>query len=109
MTGSHVAEYFQAYARHFQLEQHIRFRTTVRRVLRDKLDSGWNVQVSGPDGESTLHFDKVVFGNGCETVPKWPPMPGKEKFKDTVLHGQSYRKYASPATFHMRQRNTHRD
>lgn len=92
MTGSHVAEYFQAYARHFQLEQHIRFRTTVRRVLRDKLDSGWNVQVSGPDGESTLHFDKVVFGNGCETVPKWPPMPGKEKFKGTVLHGQSYRK-----------------
>lgn len=58
-----MSEYLQAYARHFQLEQHIRFRTTVRKVLRDKVATGWTVHITGPDGDSVAHFDKIVFGN----------------------------------------------
>lgn len=94
MTGEQVAEYFQAYAKHFELERHIRFRTTVRLVLRDRLDRGWNVHITGPDGDATLHFDKVVFGTGSDTLPTWPPMPGREKFNGTVIHGQNYRTYS---------------
>ncbi|KAM4054539.1 flavin-binding monooxygenase-like domain-containing protein [Hirsutella rhossiliensis] len=92
MTGTQVAEYFEEYARHFQLEQHVRFKTTVRRVLRDELDRGWNVHVSGPEGDAILHFDKVVLGSGSDSVPSWPPMPGRQLFKGTVIHGQSYRR-----------------
>ncbi|POR38259.1 Dimethylaniline monooxygenase [N-oxide-forming] 5 [Tolypocladium paradoxum] len=91
MTGNQVSEYFRAYARHFQLERHIRFKTTVRRVLRDKADRGWNVHVTAPDGDAVLHFDKVVFGTGSDSVPMWPPMPGREMFEGAVIHGQSYR------------------
>lgn len=89
-----MAEYFQSYAKHFTLEQHIRFNTTVRKVTRDKLDEGWNVYVTGPDGDSVLHFDKVVFGTGSETAPIWPAMPGREKFNGIIIHGQNYRRCA---------------
>ncbi|KAJ6439037.1 dimethylaniline monooxygenase 2 [Purpureocillium lavendulum] len=91
MTGAQVAEYFQAYARHFELESHIRFKTIVQRVLRDKTDKGWDIYITGPEGDAVLSFDKVVFATGAETLNVWPPMTGREKFKGTVIHGQSYR------------------
>lgn len=108
MAGAQVAEYFQAYARHFQLERHIRFKTTVRRVLRDQLDRGWNVHVTEPDGDVILHFDKVVFGTGSDTVPVWPPMPGEEMFKGAVMHAQSYRRYSGLSLHEATSRLTRR-
>ena len=87
-----MAEYLQAYAEHFGLEQHIRFSTTVHTVTRDKSDRGWNVKVTGPGGESVLYFDKVVFGTGSETKPVWPAMPGKDTFSGIIIHGQNYRR-----------------
>ncbi|RYP24942.1 hypothetical protein DL765_000170 [Monosporascus sp. GIB2] len=81
MTGEQVAEYFQLYATHFKLKQHVRFKTTVRRVLRDQLDQGWNIHITGPDGDEVLHFGKVVFATGSDTVPVWPSMARREEFK----------------------------
>lgn len=95
MTGAQVGEYLEAYARHFQLEQHIRFNTTVHVVLRGAGDQGWDVHVRRPDGrDEILNFDKVVFGSGSDSVPVWPPVPRREEFRGPVLHGQMYRKYA---------------
>ncbi|KYK57116.1 Flavin monooxygenase-like protein [Drechmeria coniospora] len=92
LSGAEVAKYFRAYAKHFDLEKHVRFNTSVTAVLRHEHDGGWNVHITGPDGDtSVLFFDKVVFGTGSESVAKWPSMPGKEKFKGMILHGQSYR------------------
>ncbi|POR32008.1 Dimethylaniline monooxygenase [N-oxide-forming] 5 [Tolypocladium paradoxum] len=96
LAGAQVAEYFQSYAKHFGLEQHIRFSTTVHKVTRDNSDGGWNLYVTGPDGDCVLHFHKVVFGTGSETTPIWPAMPGKDKFNGIVIHGQTYR---SPEEF----------
>lgn len=94
MTGAQVGKFFEAYASHFQLNRHIQFKTTVQRVLRDFADRGWNVHVTRSDGhEEILHFGKVVFGTGSDTVPVWPLMPGREEFSGIVMHGQSYRKY----------------
>ncbi|KAM5341864.1 hypothetical protein ACJ41O_014895 [Fusarium nematophilum] len=88
-----VQEYFEAYAAHFQLHRHIRFATTVNKVLRNPSDEKWDVYITGLDGDRKLSFDKVIIGNGCESVPVWPPMPGRDKFKGHVLHSQSYRSY----------------
>lgn len=93
MSGAQVAEYLEEYAKHFELEQHVLFNTTVRRILRDELDRGWNVYVCGPEGDAILHFDKVVLGSGSDSVPSWLQMPGRDLFKGTVIHGQSYRRY----------------
>ncbi|KJZ77651.1 hypothetical protein HIM_02828 [Hirsutella minnesotensis 3608] len=96
LSGAQVAEYFQSYAKNFDLERHIHFDTTVWRVVRDESRQAWRVHITGPNGDSELCFDKVVFGTGSEDIPKWPPMPGRHRFRGVVLHGQSYR---SPDAF----------
>ncbi|KAI1085355.1 FAD/NAD(P)-binding domain-containing protein [Whalleya microplaca] len=90
-SGSKAADYFELYALHFNLQAHIRFNTTVRRVTRNASDDGWDVHITKPDGDSVLSFDKVVFGHGCEHVPIWPPMSNRYKFKGTVVHSQAYK------------------
>ncbi|KAI1177350.1 FAD/NAD(P)-binding domain-containing protein [Nemania sp. FL0916] len=95
-SSSQVAEYFSSYASHFDLYPHIRFRTTVRKVTRNATDDGWDVHITNPDGDSLLSFDKVVFAHGGQSVPLWPPMPNRDKFKGTILHGQSFK---SPEAF----------
>ncbi|KAI1744647.1 FAD/NAD(P)-binding domain-containing protein [Xylaria scruposa] len=92
LTGSQVAEFLQAYAAKFHLHQHIRFNTTVRVILRDDANDGWNVHIiKENDEDEVLHFDKIILATGADTLPIWPQMPGRDKFKGTVIHGQSYR------------------
>ncbi|KAK7947884.1 uncharacterized protein PG986_008770, partial [Apiospora aurea] len=92
LNSAQAAEYFESYALHFGLHQHVRFRTTVRKVLRNQQDTAWDVQIADAKGdESIASFDKVVFCHGCETVPVLPPMPNRDKFEGTVIHSQAYR------------------
>ncbi|KAF4981977.1 hypothetical protein FZEAL_2323 [Fusarium zealandicum] len=86
-----VNEYFEAYAAHFELHKHIRFGTSVKRVLRNPSEDKWDVYITSKDGDKTLSFDRIVFGNGGDSKPVWPPMPGRAKFKGKVLHSQAYR------------------
>ncbi|KAI1129200.1 FAD/NAD(P)-binding domain-containing protein [Nemania abortiva] len=95
-TSAQVAEYFQSYASHFNLYPHVRFNTTVQKVTRNAADDGWDVHITNSDGPSVLSFDKVVLAHGCESVPLWPPMPSRDKFKGTIMHGQSFK---SPESF----------
>ncbi|GKU10059.1 unnamed protein product, partial [Fusarium langsethiae] len=88
-----MQQHFEAYAAHFDLHRHIRFGVTVHKVLRNSSDSGWNVYHSDSDKEAVLPFHKVVFSNGCETVPVWPSMQRRKEFKGTVIHAQQYRDY----------------
>ncbi|KAI3324535.1 FAD/NAD(P)-binding domain-containing protein [Xylariaceae sp. AK1471] len=96
LTSSQVAEYFESYASHFNLHPHVRFGTTVNRVTRNTADDGWDIHITNLGGSTVLPFDKVVFGHGCESVPLWPPMPSRDKFKGTIMHGQSFK---SPEAF----------
>ncbi|XXH04322.1 hypothetical protein Hte_010736 [Hypoxylon texense] len=95
-TGPQVREYFDSYARHFSLLDHVRFNTTVNRVTRNTSGNAWDVHVTNSNGEAILCFDKVVFGHGCESVPVWPPMPNRDRFKGLVMHSQAYK---SPEPF----------
>ena len=61
-------------------------------MLRNEPEEKWDIYVAGPDGDKTLSFDKVVFGNGCESVPVWPSMPGRHIFTGTILHSQAFRR-----------------
>lgn len=92
-TGRQVGEYFHSYAVHFQLLEHVRFQTTVRKVLRNSADDGWDVHVTDTDGDRILPFHKVVFGSGNESIPSWPSLPGRDKFEGIVMHGQAYKRW----------------
>ncbi|EQK99994.1 Flavin monooxygenase-like protein [Ophiocordyceps sinensis CO18] len=96
LSGAQVAEYFQSYARHFDLERYIHFGTTVHSVVRDRAEDGWRLSLGG---DVVARFDKVVFGTGSQTLPVWPPMPGRDKFQGVVMHGQSYRRWDIPEQF----------
>ncbi|KAI0156741.1 FAD/NAD(P)-binding domain-containing protein [Hypoxylon sp. FL1284] len=95
-TSGQVADYFNSYARHFNLLERIRFRTTVNRVTRSASGNTWDVHITSPDGDAVYSFDKVVFGHGCESTPTWPPMPNKDKFKGILMHSQAFK---SPEPF----------
>ncbi|KAK7947131.1 dimethylaniline monooxygenase 2 [Apiospora aurea] len=91
LSGAQVSGYFHSYATHFKLLEHVRFGTTVRKVLRNSADDGWDVHVTDADGDRTLPFHKVVFGSGNETIPSWPRLPGRDRFKGILIHGQAYK------------------
>ncbi|KAL7625927.1 hypothetical protein AAE478_002696 [Parahypoxylon ruwenzoriense] len=82
LTSPQVAEYFNSYASHFNLQEHVHFSTTVRGVSRNASDSAWDVHITKSGSDTVLTFDKVVFGHGFNNVPRWPPMPNREPFRD---------------------------
>ncbi|KAI0834529.1 FAD/NAD(P)-binding domain-containing protein [Hypoxylon sp. FL0890] len=95
-TAPQVAEYFNSYASNFNLQDHMRFNTTVRRVTRNASDNAWDIHITNIDGDTILSFDKVVFGHGCESAPVFPSIPNRDKFKGLMIHSQAYK---SPEPF----------
>ncbi|MGI9162358.1 MAG: flavin-containing monooxygenase [Mycobacterium sp.] len=81
---THIADYFDSYADHFGLRQHIRFQTTVESVVPR---AGGGYTVSLDTGES-LDYDAVMVANGHHWDPSWPSFPGE--FDGEVMHSHSY-------------------
>lgn len=79
-----VAAYLHAYAQHFGVLAHIRFRSPVASVRRD--GAGWRVDLA--DGTSAA-FDAVVVASGHQGVPKHPPFA--RDFGGEYLHSHAYR------------------
>ncbi|RSM10837.1 hypothetical protein CEP52_003322 [Fusarium oligoseptatum] len=51
LSRRQIHEYFESYAKHFELHKHISFDTTVKKVLRNESEEKWDIYVIGPDGE----------------------------------------------------------
>ncbi|KAF9880603.1 hypothetical protein CkaCkLH20_01645 [Colletotrichum karsti] len=87
--------YIKEYAKHFDLEKHVRFRTTVVGCAPTK-EGGWEVRVRSGDvedggGEEALVFDALICGSGLSSKPRIPDLEGKDRFKGEVLHSHYYR------------------
>ncbi|CAH0728412.1 unnamed protein product, partial [Brenthis ino] len=84
-------DYVKDYARHFDLEQHIKFLHRVNLVTRK--DNVWIVKyqniLSGDEFEE--EFDFVIVGNGHHSKPHMPNIPGEELFKGSIIHSHDYR------------------
>lgn len=80
-----VMAYFQDYARHFGLRDHIEFNATVEKA--ERADGGWRVKLKG---ESHPRFYKgLVLANGHHHVPRMPKIPGT--FTGEIMHSRDYR------------------
>ena len=79
-----VFEYLRNYARHFDLNNHIQFGTSVARM--EPVDGGWCVELE--DGASRL-YRGVVIANGHNWDPRLPDYPGE--FTGEVLHSSEYK------------------
>ncbi|KAK7094774.1 flavin-containing monooxygenase 5-like [Littorina saxatilis] len=96
MHNSQVWQYFQDYAKHFDLNQHITYNTEVLQVkpAPDFDHTGrWNLKVldhkSGE--ESTETFDAVFVCTGHHAQKNEPSFPGLADFKGEVIHSHDYR------------------
>lgn len=84
--------YFQAYARHFDLQRHFRFGTRVLRVepLSDTPDTLWRVTTQTGFGSSiSAVYKGVVLANGTLAEPNAPQWPGH--FSGEIVHTSAYK------------------
>lgn len=84
-----ILTYLRAYASHYGLLDHIRFRTPVAQVepvTEGAAGSAWTVTLE--DGTSSA-YDLLVVANGHNWFPKWPEYPGR--FEGQTLHSADYR------------------
>jgi len=88
-----IAEYFDRYADHFGLREHIRFNTEVLHV--DPIDGGgWAVRYMDKEGEERSEiFTDVLICNGHHWDARWPEpaFPGADSFEGTQMHAHDYR------------------
>jgi len=83
---SQMNAYFNAFADHFGLREHIRLNTGVARAER-RPDTTW--QVTLESGE-VRHYDALVVANGHHWDPRFPEPPFPGEFHGTVMHSHTY-------------------
>ncbi|SEF62906.1 flavin-containing monooxygenase [Nitrosomonas ureae] len=80
-----ILAYFQAYARHFQLEKYIRFNVAVQQVRKIEKER-WHLSLS--DG-TEAEFDCLLIANGHLSIPRHPDW--KDDFSGQYLHAHDYK------------------
>jgi cation diffusion facilitator CzcD-associated flavoprotein CzcO len=90
---SQLLSYFERYADHFDLRQHIWFGTEVVRV--EPADGErWDVTTRSTGGygaERTRRYAAVVAANGHNWAPKVPAYEGIDEFRGTIIHASAYK------------------
>ncbi|XP_070549461.1 dimethylaniline monooxygenase [N-oxide-forming] 2-like [Ptychodera flava] len=87
-----VLRHIQNYAKHFNLEKHIRFNTDVIDVQRNNDGKYWKLQIKDKDDKlSTEEFDYVMICTSAFNKAFTPSYPGMETFKGTTIHSNEYR------------------
>ncbi|CAH2094630.1 unnamed protein product [Euphydryas editha] len=83
--------YIQDYAKHFDLEKHIKFLHQVISVSREK--NSWKVKYQNVLTKEEFEdvFDFVLIGTGHFSKPKIPNVSGEEKFLGSIVHSHDYR------------------
>jgi len=86
-----LRNYFQSYAKYFNLYRHIQFNTLVKSCVR--LDNGqWEVTTIKDENEHVEIFTDLLVCNGHHWEPKYPNYSGK--FTGDFLHSHQYKKAA---------------
>ena len=85
LSHGQVLGYLEAYAEHFKLHEHIRFRSEVTQVAPVE-GGGWNVTLK--DGE-VRHYRAVIVANGHLWAPRLASFPGR--FDGEQMHSHHYR------------------
>ena len=83
-----IAAYFDSYADHFGLREHVRFDTRVERAVR-RAGGGWDLTLGD---DTTERFDVLLVANGHHWDPRWPEpaFAGADTFGGTQIHAHEY-------------------
>jgi len=91
-----IKAYFDDYAAHFGLREHIHFNTEVTRAER-AADGSWTVTLDSGEKE---RFDALVVANGHHWDPRWPDPPYPGEFDGPQIHSHEYMNPHEPLDFH---------
>lgn len=84
-----LASYFQGYAKHFGLDKHIEFETTVLSAEYIS-DSEWKITVENQAGKREESFTDLIVCNGHHWNPRMPEYPGT--FTGDFIHSHDFKK-----------------
>ena len=94
---SQLQAYFERYADHFGLREHIWFGTDVVRIEPAEDPAGgpprWDVTIRGSRGGAprTMRYAAVVAANGHNWSPKLPDYEGLDEYRGKVMHAGQYK------------------
>jgi hypothetical protein len=94
---SQLLRYFDRYAEHFGLGQHIWFGTEVVRIEPASEPGGappkWDVTIRGSRGGAprTMRYAAVVAANGHLWAPKYPEYEGMNEYRGQLIHANAYK------------------
>lgn len=86
-----LANYFQAYARQFQLYPHIQFQTLVKSCQQNE-QGKWLVTIEQSGLISTHEFDALAVCNGHHWQPRMPEYPGI--FSGEFIHSHVVKRFS---------------
>lgn len=86
--GEELREYAKIAAREFKLDKRALFRTSIKSTQWDEANGEWLTTIERSSTKETLilRSDFIVLAAGSLVHPKFPLIPGIERFKGHVFH-----------------------
>jgi cation diffusion facilitator CzcD-associated flavoprotein CzcO len=81
-SGSEIQNYLAEFARHFDIERHIRFGQTVKTATYDETTGIWEIKTERETYKSRFFVSAI----GQQNSPKTPEIPGLKSFKGKSFH-----------------------
>jgi 4-hydroxyacetophenone monooxygenase len=86
-----LQRYFAHCADKYGVRPHIRFETEVTELAWDDARSLWRVAIRSKDGRAeTLEANAVISAVGQLNRPKWPDIPGRDRFAGVTFHSAEW-------------------
>jgi indole-3-pyruvate monooxygenase len=90
-TKDEIVEYLTEYARHFQVDSHIRFGEEVQNIIKIKssnqIDYRWQIETN----KDVLKCKILVICTGLTNEPVIPHFFGQEYFSGEIIHSSTYK------------------
>lgn len=86
-----LRRYFDDCATQYGLRENIRFHTDVEAATYDQGEGVWRVDVRHRDGTAeTLLANAIISAVGQLNRPKWPDIPGQERYRGIAFHSTEW-------------------
>src|SRR5262245_9707941 len=90
-TQPALLDYFRGVADRHGLREQIRFETEVEEAVWDETGALWSVRVRRADGSTeTLGAEVLISAVGQLNRPKYPSIPGRERFRGVAFHSAAW-------------------
>ncbi|MEZ5557918.1 MAG: NAD(P)/FAD-dependent oxidoreductase [Pseudomonadales bacterium] len=87
-----LLSYFRRVADKYGIRKGIRFETEVQEAAFDEQTGTWKVTVVGADGSrQVLEANAVISAVGQLNRPRWPDIPGRERYRGVSFHSAEWR------------------